>query len=83
MTQNIYDDPDFFEGYGQLPRSRDGLDGAPEWPSLRAMLPNVAGRRVVDLGCGYGWFCRWAAEQARRACSVSTCRRACSTGRAR
>lgn len=63
MTQNIYDDPDFFEGYGQLPRSRDGLDGAPEWPSLRAMLPNVAGRRVVDLGCGYGWFCRWAAEQ--------------------
>ncbi|MBF3542891.1 SAM-dependent methyltransferase, partial [Burkholderia pseudomallei] len=33
MTQNIYDDPDFFEGYGQLPRSRDGLDGAPEWPS--------------------------------------------------
>lgn len=63
MTQNIYDDPDFFEGYGQLPRSRDGLDGAPEWPSLRAMLPSVAGRRVVDLGCGYGWFCRWAAEQ--------------------
>ena len=32
-------------------------------PSLRAMLPPLAGRRVVDLGCGFGWFCRWAAGQ--------------------
>lgn len=23
----------------------------------------MRGRRVVDLGCGFGWFCRWAAEQ--------------------
>jgi SAM-dependent methyltransferase len=22
----------------------------------------MAGLRVVDLGCGYGWFCRWAAD---------------------
>ena len=21
-----------------------------------------SGRRVVDLGCGFGWFCRWARE---------------------
>jgi ubiquinone/menaquinone biosynthesis C-methylase UbiE len=26
------------------------------------MLPDLAGRRVVDLGCGFGWFCRWARE---------------------
>ena len=63
MAQNIYDDPAFFAGYSTLPRSIRGLDGAPEWPSLRAMLPSLAGRRVVDLGCGFGWFCRWAAEQ--------------------
>jgi len=63
VTQNIYDDPEFFEGYSQLPRSIVGLDGAPEWASLRALLPDIRGRRVVDLGCGYGWFCRWAAEQ--------------------
>ncbi|AYF85798.1 class I SAM-dependent methyltransferase [Pseudomonas sp. JS3066] len=62
MTQNIYDNPDFFEGYGQLGRSQFGLAGAPEWPALRAMLPEMRGRRVVDLGCGYGWFCRWARE---------------------
>jgi SAM-dependent methyltransferase len=63
MSQNIYDDPGFFAGYSTLDRSVRGLDGAPEWPSLRAMLPPLAGRRVVDLGCGFGWFCRWAAGQ--------------------
>ena len=62
MTQNIYDDPGFFAGYARLPRSVDGLDAAPEWPALRAMLPDLAGKRVVDLGCGFGWFCRWARE---------------------
>ncbi|MCC7045273.1 MAG: class I SAM-dependent methyltransferase [Alphaproteobacteria bacterium] len=63
MTQNIYDDPAFFAGYSKLPRSVEGLDAAPEWPVLRAMLPPMGGLSVVDLGCGYGWFCRWARGQ--------------------
>ena len=63
MTQNIYDTPEFFQGYSQLPRSVHGLDGAPEWPALRALVQDVRGRSVVDLGCGFGWFCRWADEQ--------------------
>ena len=63
MTQNIYDNPEFFKGYSQLPRSIGGLDSAPEWPALRALLPDLSGRRVLDLGCGFGWFCRWAREQ--------------------
>src|ERR1700689_3875022 len=58
MTQNIYDNPEFFAGYSQLGRSVDGLDGAAEWPALRAMLPAMEGINVVDLGCGFGWFCR-------------------------
>jgi SAM-dependent methyltransferase len=67
MTQNIYDDPDFFAGYSRLGRSVEGLDGAAEWPALRALLPEMQGLRVVDLGCGFGWFCRWArAEGAAR-----------------
>jgi SAM-dependent methyltransferase len=63
LTQNIYDDPGFFEGYSRLGRSVEGLDGAAEWPALRALLPDVRGLRVLDLGCGFGWFCRWARTQ--------------------
>jgi SAM-dependent methyltransferase len=62
MAQNIYDNPEFFAGYTQLPRQVGGLAGAPEWPAIRAMLPDLAGKRVVDLGCGFGWFARWARE---------------------
>ncbi|MHB1302749.1 MAG: methyltransferase domain-containing protein [Acidiphilium sp.] len=62
MTQNIYDDPQFFAGYSGLRRSIEGLAGAPEWPALRSLLPDMRGTRVFDLGCGFGWFCRWARD---------------------
>jgi SAM-dependent methyltransferase len=61
-AQNIYDNDDFFAGYSKLRRSVEGLAGAPEWPTLRSMLPAMEGLRVVDLGCGFGWFCRFACE---------------------
>ena len=61
-AQNIYDNPDFLAGYATLDRQVRGLDGAPEWPALRAMVPDLVGQRVVDLGCGFGWFSRWAQE---------------------
>jgi SAM-dependent methyltransferase len=66
MTQNIYDDPGFFDGYSRLQRSIDGLDGAAEWPAMRALVPPLAGARVADLGCGFGWFCMWAHAQGAR-----------------
>jgi SAM-dependent methyltransferase len=62
MAQNIYDTPEFFAGYSRLPRSIHGLEGALEWPAIRALLPDLAGKRVVDLGCGFGWFARWAKQ---------------------
>jgi SAM-dependent methyltransferase len=66
MTQNIYDNQAFFDGYSRLGRSIEGLAGAAEWPALRALLPDLSGREVIDLGCGYGWFCRWAREQGAK-----------------
>ncbi|GAA0510427.1 class I SAM-dependent methyltransferase [Pigmentiphaga daeguensis] len=62
MSQNIYDNPAFFEGYGRLGRSVHGLAGAPEWPALGDMVGDVRDQAIVDLGCGYGWFSRWARE---------------------
>ncbi|KAJ5499475.1 Sodium/solute symporter [Penicillium expansum] len=67
-SQNIYDNPGFFIQYGNLPRSQHGLPAAPEWPILEDMILNpkssptklsetpLQGSRVLDLGCGYGWF---------------------------
>ena len=63
MTQNIYDDPFFFRAYSQMDRSLHGLAGAPEWSAMRSMLPALQGTRILDLGCGFGWFCRWARTQ--------------------
>lgn len=46
-----------------MERSVRGLDGAAEWPAVRALIPKLEGKRVADLGCGFGWFARWAREQ--------------------
>jgi 2-polyprenyl-3-methyl-5-hydroxy-6-metoxy-1,4-benzoquinol methylase len=63
MAQNIYDDPAFLAGYSEFPRSRDGLSATSEWPAMRAMLPAIVGKRVVDLGCGFGQLSRWLAAE--------------------
>jgi len=63
MKQNKYDDPDFFLAYSKMTRSIDGLAGAGEWEKFREHLPALQGKRVLDLGCGYGWHCQFALEQ--------------------
>ena len=60
---NIYDETLFFQAYANMPRSQGGLPAAGEWQQLCPLLPALKGKRVLDLGCGYGWHCRYAAEQ--------------------
>lgn len=62
MKENKYDDDVFFEKYSGMERSKSGLDGAGEWRTLRTLLPDFSGKRVLDLGCGFGWHCRYALE---------------------
>ena len=59
---NQYDNPEFFAEYAKMSRSQYGLEGAGEWHQLEPMFPELAGKAVLDLGCGYGWHCKYAAE---------------------
>lgn len=63
MKQNKYDDPEFFSAYQQMSRSIKGLEAAGEWHVFKALLPELRNKHVLDLGCGYGWHCRYAREQ--------------------
>lgn len=63
MKENKYDDDVFFNKYKEMNRSVQGLEGAGEWSQLKQLLPDFEGKRVLDLGCGYGWHCIYAAQQ--------------------
>jgi SAM-dependent methyltransferase len=56
--QDVYDDPEFFAGYRNL---RDNLVGLHEnviQPAMPRLVPReeLADTRILDLGCGEGWF---------------------------
>lgn len=58
-----YDNEKFFNEYAKMPRSTGGLEAAGEWHQLRPLFPELRGKCVLDLGCGYGWHCKYSAEK--------------------
>lgn len=63
IVNNEYDNEEFFDEYAKMARSKGGLEAAGEWPQLKQLFPPVMGKCVLDLGCGYGWHCKFAAQQ--------------------
>ena len=59
---NIYDNKEFFDSYSQMSRSKGGLESAGEWYEMKNMFTDIEGKVVLDLGCGYGWHCKYAAD---------------------
>lgn len=62
MITSEYDNEHFFNEYAKMGRSQQGLAGAGEWHQLKPLFPPLEGKRVLDLGCGYGWHCKFASE---------------------
>ena len=56
-TQNIFDNEVFFNGYKQLRENDLNYNAQLEQPAMNKLLPDVCGKAVLDLGCGYGHNC--------------------------
>ena len=60
--QNVYDDKVFFENF-QSSRSNDvNFNDCIETPILFGMLPDLRGKKVLDIGCGMGQHARQYSE---------------------
>ena len=56
MKQNVYDNKVFSDEYDKMRNERKGTNANDviEIPIFRKMMPDVKGKRILDLGCGYG-----------------------------
>lgn len=55
--QNIFDDPVFFSEYRKLRDREANANNLFEIPTLIKILPDLEGKRILDLGCGSGERC--------------------------
>jgi ubiquinone/menaquinone biosynthesis C-methylase UbiE len=62
MNQNIFDNPIFFEKYIELRSSSISHNELIEKPLIYSLLPSLNGKRVLDIGCGFGDFSFFAAQ---------------------
>ena len=56
--QNIYDNEIFFSGYKKLREKKINANNLFEIPALFSMMPELKGKRILDLGCGFGEHCK-------------------------
>ena len=56
--QNIYDNETFFEGYKKIRENEANANNLFEIPALFSLLPDLTGKKVLDLGCGFGEHCK-------------------------
>lgn len=55
--QILFDNEIFFEGYRAIRQNPDCANLLTEKPALFSMLGDIRGKRILDLGCGYGENC--------------------------
>lgn len=56
MKQNIYDNQKFANEYDKMRKENknNNANDLIEIPNFRKLVPNVLGKSILDLGCGYG-----------------------------
>jgi len=66
MSMNNFDDEAFFREYIALRGRPLNYNDLIEQPAMRALLPDLNGMAVIDLGCGYGSNCREFVDRGAR-----------------
>ena len=67
--QNIFDYETFFNGYRKLRENPWSANELFEKPALFSLLPGLEGKKILDLGCGFGDHCT---EYVRRGAASVT-----------
>jgi len=62
-NQNVYDNEIFFEGYKGIREQENNYNKLQEQPAIKSLLPDLKGKRILDLGCGYGESCSYFIEK--------------------
>ena len=57
MEQNFFNNETVFKGYCELRDSEINCNTLMEQPEMARLLPDLRGKRVLDLGCGFGHNC--------------------------
>ncbi len=60
--QNIFDNETFFEGYKNIRDREHNANIVYEIPALFSMMPDLCGKKVLDMGCGFGEHCKQFVE---------------------
>lgn len=71
VPQNIFDNDIFFNGYKSLRENPRCKNNTIEKPALFSLIPDLSGKSVLDLGCGFGENCAEFIEMdAKSVCGV-------------
>jgi len=64
--QNIYDNETFFENFKDVRGREVNFNDCIETPILFSLLPEVRGKRVLDIGCGMGQHAKQYSDMGAR-----------------
>lgn len=66
MKQNIYDNPQFYQMYLNLRKSKVTSNDFIEQPAIKQLLPDLTGLDILDLGCGFGELSNYCLEKGAK-----------------
>ena len=65
-TQNIYDNEKFYKDYRDMREKGLNANELIEIPIMKDMLPDLKGKRILDLGCGNGGMSKYFIEKGAK-----------------